>query len=48
MRKIPYPKPNEILLEEFLKPMGISNYRLANDIGVTQIMAWTIIIRKHM
>jgi len=26
--------PGEILLEEFLKPMGISQYRLANDIGV--------------
>ena len=26
--------PGEILLEEFLMPMGISQYRLANDIGV--------------
>jgi addiction module HigA family antidote len=26
--------PGEILLEEFLKPMGISQYRLAHDIGV--------------
>ncbi len=26
--------PGEILLEEFLKPIGISQYRLANDIGV--------------
>ena len=26
--------PGEILLEEFLKPMGISQYRLAKDIGV--------------
>ncbi|MBI1928313.1 HigA family addiction module antidote protein [Candidatus Poribacteria bacterium] len=26
--------PGEILLEEFLKPMGLSQYRLANDIGV--------------
>jgi addiction module HigA family antidote len=26
--------PGEILLEEFLKPMGISQYRLASDIGV--------------
>ena len=26
--------PGEILLEEFLKPLGISQYRLAHDIGV--------------
>ncbi len=26
--------PGEILLEEFLKPMSISQYRLAKDIGV--------------
>lgn len=26
--------PGEILLEEFLKPMGISQYRLAKTIGV--------------
>ena len=31
MRKISYPTPGEILLEEFLKPMGISAYRLAKD-----------------
>ncbi len=27
--------PGEILLEEFLKPMGISQYRLAKDISVS-------------
>jgi len=26
--------PGEILLEEFLKPMGISQYRIAKDISV--------------
>jgi antitoxin HigA-1 len=26
--------PGEILLEEFLKPFGISQYRLAQDIGI--------------
>ncbi|MDY7077355.1 MAG: HigA family addiction module antitoxin [Chloroflexota bacterium] len=26
--------PGEILMEEFLKPMGISQYRLAKDINV--------------
>jgi antitoxin HigA-1 len=36
MRKIPYPHPGEILLQEFLKPMGITQYRLAKAIGVPQ------------
>ena len=34
MRKLPPVTPGEILLEEFLKPMGISQYRLAKEIGV--------------
>ena len=34
MRKVPYPHPGEIILEEFLKPMGITQYRLAKEIGV--------------
>jgi addiction module HigA family antidote len=34
MRDFPPIHPGEILLEEFLKPMGISQYRLAKDIGV--------------
>ena len=33
-RKFEAVHPGEILLEEFLKPMGISQYRLAKDIGV--------------
>ena len=36
MRTVPYPHPGEILLEEFLKPMGITQYRLAKEIGVPQ------------
>ncbi|MEP6944730.1 MAG: HigA family addiction module antitoxin [Acidobacteriota bacterium] len=36
MRKVPYPNPGEILLKEFLKPMGITQYRLAKPIGVQQ------------
>lgn len=36
VRKVPYPHPGEILLEEFLKPMGITQYRLAKEIGVPQ------------
>lgn len=47
MRKIRYPTPGEILLEEFLKPMGISAYRLAKDIGVPQIRIGQIIAGKR-
>ncbi|HLT89298.1 MAG TPA: HigA family addiction module antitoxin [Woeseiaceae bacterium] len=34
MRKLPPIHPGEVLLEEFLEPMGISQYRLAKDISV--------------
>lgn len=33
---IQYPHPDEILLEEFLKPLGIAQYRLGKKIGVPQ------------
>ena len=32
--KLPPVHPGEILLEEFLKPLGISQYRVSKDIGV--------------
>jgi len=34
MRKLNPVTPGELLLEEFLRPMGISQYRLAKEIGV--------------
>jgi antitoxin HigA-1 len=34
MKKLEPITPGEILLEEFLKPMGISQYRLAKEIDV--------------
>jgi antitoxin HigA-1 len=34
MAKLPNIHPGEILLEEFLKPMEISQNRIARDIGV--------------
>ncbi|WP_429884953.1 HigA family addiction module antitoxin [Geoalkalibacter halelectricus] len=33
---LPPVHPGEILLEDFLKPMGITRYRLAKSIGVPQ------------
>lgn len=47
MREVAYPKPGEILLHEFLEPMGISAYRLAKDIGVPQIRISEIIAGKR-
>ena len=33
-RSIPPIHPGEVLLEEFLKPLGVSQYRLAKEISV--------------
>ncbi len=35
-KKLPPIHPGQVLLEEFLKPMGITQYRLAKEIGVSQ------------
>ena len=34
MRTIPPVSPGEMLEQEFLKPLGLTKYRLAKDIGV--------------
>ena len=47
LREIPYPPPGEILLEEFLKPMGITQYRLAKEIGVPQRRIGEIVAGKR-
>jgi len=47
MRELPYPTPGEILLEEFLNPMGITQYRLAKEIGVPQRRIGEIIAGKR-
>jgi addiction module HigA family antidote len=39
--------PGEILLEEFLKPMGISQNRLANAIGVPPRRINEIVLEKR-
>jgi len=46
-REIPYSTPGEILLEEFLKPMGITQYRLAKEIGVPQRRIGEIVAGKR-
>lgn len=47
MRTIPYPHPGEILLEEFLKPMQISQYRLAKEIGIPATRIGEIVAGKR-
>ena len=39
--------PGEVLLEDFLKPLGLSQYRLAKDIGVTPIRISQIVNGKR-
>ena len=34
--RIPNVHPGDVLLEDFLKPMEISQYRLAKEIGVSE------------
>jgi len=46
-RQVPYPTPGEILIEEFLKPMGLTQYRLAKEIGVSQRRIGEIIAGKR-
>ncbi len=39
--------PGEVLLEEFLLPMGISAYRLSKDLGIPQTRTRQIIKGKR-
>ena len=39
--------PGEILFEDFLKPMGITQYRLAKEIGVPQRRIGEIVAGKR-
>ena len=47
MREVPYPTPGEILLHEFMEPMGLTKYRLAKEIGVAQGRIGSIITGKR-
>ena len=46
-RQIPLATPGEILLEEFLKPLGVTQYRLAKEIGVPQQRIGEIVAGKR-
>jgi antitoxin HigA-1 len=47
MRTIQAVSPGEMLEEEFLKPLGLSKYRLAKDIGVPAQRIGDIIAGKR-
>jgi len=46
-RQMPPVHPGEILLEDFLKPMGITQYKLAKSMGVPQRRIGEIIAGKR-
>ncbi|MFQ6615771.1 MAG: HigA family addiction module antitoxin [Fidelibacterota bacterium] len=46
-KRIPPVHPGEILLEEFMKPMGLSQNRLANDLGVPPRRINEIVLGKR-
>ena len=46
-RDMPPVHPGEILLEDFIEPMGITQYRLAKSIGVPQRRIGEIIAGKR-
>jgi addiction module HigA family antidote len=43
MKRLSNIHPGEVLLEEFLKPMNISAYRLSKDLGIPQTRTSEII-----
>src|SRR4030043_2440376 len=47
MRRLKPVTPGELLLEEFLKPLGISRYRLAKEIGVPAQRIGEIVMGKR-
>jgi addiction module HigA family antidote len=46
-KQLPNVHPGEILLEEFLKPLGISQNRLARDLKVPPRRVNEIVLRKR-
>ena len=43
MEKLPPVHPGEVLLEDFIKPLGLSQYRVAKDIGVPTLRITQIV-----
>ena len=47
MTKIAPVSPGEMLQEEFLKPLGLTSYRLAKDIDVSATRVYDIVSGKR-
>ena len=47
IKKIPNIHPGEVLLEEFLRPLEISAYKLSKDVGIPQTRTSQIIKGKR-
>lgn len=47
MTKLKPVTPGELLLKEFLQPMGVSQYRLAKEIGVPAQRIGDIVLGKR-
>lgn len=45
--RLPPVHPGEVLLEDFMKPLGLSQYRVAKDIGVPALRISQIINKKR-
>lgn len=45
--RLPPVHPGEVLLEDFMKPLGLSQYRLAHDIGVPPLRISQIVHGKR-
>jgi addiction module HigA family antidote len=46
-KKLPPTTPGEVLLEEFLKPLAVSQYQLAKDVGVPPRRINEIVLGKR-
>ena len=47
METLPPIHPGEVLLEDFMKPLGLSQYRVAKDIGVPALRISQIVYGKR-
>jgi addiction module HigA family antidote len=45
--RLPPVHPGEVLAEDFMKPLGLSQYRVAKDIGVPALRISQIVNRKR-
>ena len=45
--RLPPVHPGEVLLEDFMKPLGLSQYRVAKDISVPALRISQIVNRKR-